>query len=397
MNYILTKSKLAFIFEVLQQTPSFPDPLKMSKLFQKIAAHGWAFKSDLEDLLDCMDQRLNQPEFQLIEFSKLLGIHWENACYRPRLISRGVIQQKALRAQNVALFLIYLERLGFLTSPDELIKILLPEIKSKKRKIISDSELEIFWYQQTKHKTDPICLKVEDCPDWSIEGKPVITSTKYILIPHHNDLNDLVMIEIRAPRYRERRLIQDKTCSICGLQWQEGDPESSLLHKRQHEKRLLYLQPEPLPEMIKEIQRSLDYELVTKHSPLWKHREMYLRAKGFKREMQFDFFQWPKPSSDSTLKTTATGILFTETSGRIVGACSFIPIQEGSVLLYWLLDWAWIAPTERRKGHLTARWSMFKKKFGKFMISSPVSEEMQSFLIKQGDLFMINQPSIDNS
>jgi len=62
----------------------------------------------------------------------------------------------------------------------------------------------------------------------------------------------------------------------------------------------------------------------------------------------------------------------------------------------WALDWVWICTKERQKGHLAKRWLAFRERFGDFVVTSPVSEEMQGFLRKHGDLILMKYPESRN-
>jgi len=56
------------------------------------------------------------------------------------------------------------------------------------------------------------------------------------------------------------------------------------------------------------------------------------------------------------------------------------------------LEWIWITPKERKKGHLATRWINFRKQFGDFVVESPVSDGMKGFLKKQNEYIFLNYP-----
>jgi hypothetical protein len=142
--------------------------------------------------------------------------------------------------------------------------------------------------------------------------------------------------------------------------------------------------------MIKELHRNTDAELVTTHSAVWKHREIFHRAQAFRREFGYDFPQWESPTGDND--TNVHGFLFTNDSGAIVGACAFRQRTTDTGQSFWGLQWVWICPKARRTGVLIGRWSMFRKRFGDFFIEAPVSETMQKFLAKVGDTALMERP-----
>ena len=151
-----------------------------------------------------------------------------------------------------------------------------------------------------------------------------------------------------------------------------------MYHRREHKKKMSYLDPQPHQKMIKIIHEP-EFELVTTDSLKWKHKEMYERAIIFKRMFHYDFVQWQSPEKDND--PNVRGYLFTNDQGAILGACSFRHRKYESKMT-WVLDWVWISPKHRRTGQLEKRWEHFKKTFGKFEVQHPISDDMQLFLKK---------------
>lgn len=130
------------------------------------------------------------------------------------------------------------------------------------------------------------------------------------------------LMRIRAPKYRERPRTYSVTCPECGCEWEKGEPESSMLHRKEHKRRMDWLAPKPKPQMVAELaEKGLEAELVTWDSPEWKHTEMYNRALAFKRELHYDFVQWK--SKNDREDYDVHGYLMTNEQGAIVGACAF--------------------------------------------------------------------------
>ena len=209
---------------------------------------------------------------------------------------------------------------------------------------------------------------------------------KIIVRGTQDDVSD--EIEVRSPKFRRQRTPAKVTCDKCGLQWRKGDPDSSANHRKEHKLRMVYYEPQPLKEMLLEMNENDDPELVLSKSPVWKDKEMYTRASAFRREFHYDFVQWHSKNGDSD--PFVHGFLLTDTSGAIVGACSFRK-KPDSQPISWKLDWIWICPKERRKGHLAARWKLFRERFGDFGLSHPVSDEMKTFLAKNGDSALLKR------
>ncbi len=106
--------------------------------------------------------------------------------------------------------------------------------------------------------------------------------------------------------------------------------------------------------------------------------------------MHYDFVQWKSPKGDTD--PYVHGYLFANEAGMIVGACSFRYRKSKSEKTYWALDWVWICPKERGKGHLSKRWQQFRKQFRNFFVTPPVSEDMKAFLKGKEELHLMNVP-----
>lgn len=193
----------------------------------------------------------------------------------------------------------------------------------------------------------------------------------------------------KPKKSRQRQQSVETVCNVCGFTWWKGIPQESAAHRREHRRRMACLEPQPLRKIIaaRKSQEtelghfSFNNALVTTCSPVWKHKQMYERAKAFKREFDYDVIQWDTPRE---CDPNAHGFLFTDDAGSIVGACAFRNrVDENKN--QWGLQWVWICPKERRKGHLSKRWKMFRKWFGGFRVEPPVSKAMEAFLIKQED------------
>jgi hypothetical protein len=388
MEYQLDHETLQFISLALRE-PSSPSRLSQAKTQAKrIIERGWAFKADVEDLLYNFDSRLGY-QVDIVKFSNMLEIHWEEVFFRPSAKSNYATGLTAVRAENLTHLLISLERIGFQTHPAIFVDLLLPRIKSRIKQVLNSAELEIFWFSKTRHRYEKIFLRTQ------FELKTIKTIASFTTVGNYhivvrgmnNETSQL--IEISSPKFRKRPDLIPVTCKDCGHQWHKGDPESSASHRKEHKRCMYYLDPQPLVNVLKERESAQDVELVTTNSPGWKHKEMYLRARAFKREFNYDFVQWQSDKGDND--PYVHGYLFTDGLGAIVGACSFRLPQRERALQQWTLDWIWICPRERRKGHLARRWKTFRERFGNFSLTFPISAEMKTFLAKHGDLKLMEK------
>ena len=388
MEYIFDSETLQFLWSALRETASAPNQHQAERLSKRIIKKGWAFKSDVEDLLYSLDSRLDYSRLDVKIFSQMLEIHWEPVSFRPNAKSKYISELDAIRAEDAALLLIILERVGFQVEPAILVDSLLPRFKSRTKQILNNAELEIMWFRKMRHKCGTIILKTDNKTDTDKEIDIFKTLGKYKISVRGAEVDKPEQIEILSPKFREQRNPVPVTCQQCGLQWFQGDPDSSSNHRREHKRRMLYLDPKPSKEMLEERKTNDAPELVTSKSPPWKHKEMYVRALAFKREFNYDFVQWQGDKGDSD--PCVHGFLFTDESGSIVGACSFRRRKKKESEHYWELDWIWICPKERRKGHLSSRWKALRSRFGNFCVAYPVSDDMKAFLAKQGDSSLLD-------
>lgn len=127
---------------------------------------------------------------------------------------------------------------------------------------------------------------------------------------------------------------------------------------------------------------------VTDTSPiaLRKHTEAF--ARHFKHEMQYDAVQFGATESQSDVgHVPYEAYLFHESArdqwegpdtARLFGACCFRQRESG-----WSLDWVWLHPYFRARGHLAKAWQGFQWRYGdNFHIEPPISCGMQQLLKK---------------
>lgn len=372
------------LWELLQEIPDLLRPAQAERLFRKNLEQGWIFSTDVEDILCFLDDRLNDHRIHLEDLYKPLGVLFEDIVFRPKKIANEASLYQALRPEYFVLLLIQLERFGLSMEADRFVKILLPAIDVKSKSILSNAELAILWYSKDRLKGEDVVL-YSTKPLWYNEPiKKHKTLYGFKTFYYEDDENEeRQMLRIRAPKYREKSEPVYTKCQICGLEWYKGDPESSLYHRKEHKRRLSLLKPEPIPKMILELQKDETLaELVTYKSPLWKHKEMYYRALEFKSEFHYSFTQWSKEGREDV---DAHGFLITGEQGKIVGACAFQNRLQKDNSYRWGLQWIWICPDERGKGHLSKRWKMYRERFGDFHVEHPVSDAMKAFLEKKGD------------
>lgn len=108
-------------------------------------------------------------------------------------------------------------------------------------------------------------------------------------------------------------------------------------------------------------------------------------AAHFKREMRTDYLQYEACAHDDN----CVGVLICDQASDLVmdedhfpnyvigGAC-FRRRASGA----HILDWIWLHPFARNRRKLSKLWPRFKKEFGDFELTEPLSPHMKSFLDK---------------
>ncbi|OCP08408.1 MULTISPECIES: hypothetical protein [unclassified Ensifer] len=387
---VLTKPEMTALWKALL-SPGRAAKIGATELALKIHREKWASSADVMDLLYLMDDRLDELRYQfdVERWCTLFDIPQETVFSRPRNRRGSAYGHQSLSAANVAALLIQLQRLGFRVRPHELVNLEMSRIEREPQ--VSSSELTVYCYPVSEHKMPPVTFPTEDCWRAVRRYRSVKTDTGYKLTGSLDENSEPVHVEIKAPKYREARLPKRATCEGCGYQWMKGDPESSASHRREHKKRMRYLEPGYHPKL-DGVEITDGHVFVNFASPKWMHSEMYSRALAFNREFHYDFVQWDYVNPQSDMM--GQGFLFVDEERRLVGACAF-RLREGDGKSWWGLQWIWFAPVHRRTGLLARRWPALRQRFGRFHVEGPVSPEMRAFLIKAGDADLMEYGNVE--
>lgn len=125
---------------------------------------------------------------------------------------------------------------------------------------------------------------------------------------------------------------------------------------------------------------------IDKNSDLLHKQTLAQLARYFKMEMGTDYLQFDESMFNDDrytgfllLKMASDLVLneHTHWPNRVIGGGVFC--NQGSV---YDLDWVWVHPFFRNKHELSSRWSVFKKRFGNFTVSQPISLHMKAFVEK---------------
>jgi GNAT superfamily N-acetyltransferase len=124
--------------------------------------------------------------------------------------------------------------------------------------------------------------------------------------------------------------------------------------------------------------------IVRYRSPRWQHKLVYARAIWFRREFHYDFVQWSptgKDLEDDEHDRDHQAIVLVEDS-RPLGVAAFCYTFWDDAPACWCLRFIWVAPSARRQGLVSRRWSQWRKTYGAFHIEHPWSEAMEAFIRK---------------
>ena len=136
---------------------------------------------------------------------------------------------------------------------------------------------------------------------------------------------------------------------------------------------------------LRELRLPHDLEIVLPNSAKAARRAVWTCARFFKREFDYDAVQYGHEGDEDE----AHAYLWTtnnedaKTTQLVLGACCFRWRAWTNVPACWCLEWVWLHPFQRHRGHLTSAWAYFKKRYGEFYPMPPLSSAMQNFLEKQ--------------
>jgi hypothetical protein len=119
-------------------------------------------------------------------------------------------------------------------------------------------------------------------------------------------------------------------------------------------------------------------------SPKWLQRIVHRCAVELQRDEGCDFPQWgedgpPRMWAD---ERDLHALVLVESGSIAVGAVAFLRADWPDCEAGWLMMFAWIADEWRRRGVMSRRWPGWRKTYGDFTLSSPLSTGMRAFVGK---------------
>ena len=339
-------------------------------LWQKIYARGWAYHSDVEDLLQALDRRLNQ--FNVEALAALAGVPWRAVRDRPRYITADWGASFALDAADLVGLCIFLEQCGFLTDASSMVSTLYDRVAA--RRTMSLSEAEIYSFGKLRHRGMKLLRADEDLVGET--GELTWRGANGYRFRCLTRDGQIASLRVIASMWRASRRVE-LTCPTCGMTYTQGDPESAQSHRAEHHRLMRLLTPRSNRAMRIRMGQVGAGEMVDAAAPIWMHREIHERAIRFKRDFGYDSIPWPFVAKRSQMLASWVGYVFAASDGAIDGACGFQQANDE-----WTLGWVWIRPERRRSGLLAARWPTFLSQFGDFWIEHPLSKAMQAFVVR---------------
>jgi hypothetical protein len=133
----------------------------------------------------------------------MLGIQWEHFTYRSRAGQKDIFWHQGMRGNDVALFLMLLEQIGFECDASYLINLLKPRILTKGKKAFTRSELAITAFEKKRHRHGELNLLADREKNLPLESKVmgrITTRLGYGLTMKQNPDGQIVSICIRSPK-----------------------------------------------------------------------------------------------------------------------------------------------------------------------------------------------------
>ncbi len=154
----------------------------------------------------------------------MLGIQWEHFTYHSRIGQKDFFWHQGMRANDVALFLMLLEQIGFECDASYLINLLRPEILTKEKKAITRSELAITAFEKKRHRHGELYLLADREKNLPLESKimgRITTRLGYALTMKQKSDGQIGSICIRSPKQLKREA-RNKNGAMPGLRRKLG-------------------------------------------------------------------------------------------------------------------------------------------------------------------------------
>jgi len=119
---------------------------------------------------------------------------------------------------------------------------------------------------------------------------------------------------------------------------------------------------------------------ITPHSPIEVRKYIEQFARYFLREMHFGGVQFEAAEGPNSIGYRPYVAYLLGAEDRYIGGACFRFRDDQSLDHPWILDWVWLHPYFRRRGHLLLAWPEITQAHGAFRIAKPISHAMEGFL-----------------
>jgi len=180
-------------------------PLKVQSFVDRIAATGWAYGTDIEDLPSYMDPRLDLiRDVKYHDLAATLGLPVRYVYKQPRKSDGEVIGYSALSAADFAYLLITLERLGFVMDPEPLVRAIRPALLQQAE--VTEQERQVILHAEQRHRMATMYLHNKPSERFTqLNEQKLTTSAGYKVTLQTTDLGEPLSLTVKAPKYRRAK------------------------------------------------------------------------------------------------------------------------------------------------------------------------------------------------
>ena len=161
MDCIIGFAELEAIVNSLKSSISRREPSIAESCLTKAVKNGFANDSDIEDIFYYSDDRLSAIRYVISaeRWCKIFSIPRRDYYSRPRRKQSSAFGSDGVSAEDLADLLINMEQIGYSIDPLSLVTKLSSKLAD--RAFVTNAELNILWYEKTRHKIACISFMVE--------------------------------------------------------------------------------------------------------------------------------------------------------------------------------------------------------------------------------------------
>lgn len=175
MHLTAKLATVAAVWGAARAGASSPRPSEAARIVADIVKRGWAPSYQVEDLIYAQGCRSWVPGG--LDTCDAFEVPQQSVFRRPGARAVECIGFREVRAADLAVLLMRMERYGLPVDPAPLVAALLPAIR--RQKVVTDADLRVLWFAQERHRSVPVTMAVADAR-WSVRADQTLTlSTSY--------------------------------------------------------------------------------------------------------------------------------------------------------------------------------------------------------------------------